>query len=329
MNIHTFCYILIFILLYCVTNIQYIVEGMNVVSENMKTNVHDKYGIQIDEQSNVLIYHGKKVNYLNNFNQTKGIHLSKNKLQTNELLNQYGFPVCNYVKWDNNKEQTLNISNINNQLKFPLVVKYSLGERGSDVFTDVIDNVSLLDKIHNFIKHGKTEIIIEEQIIGKKFRIMILNGQFVYAEEHDKPVIKGNGKSTIHQLIHEYPNIHKVKPIVLINEELINQQGYKLTDVLKKDKHIHVTNVVSVLNGCTHKYIGEQDIHPTNLNLFYRLNKVIGLNLSGIDYIGPDLDIPYYLGDGKIIEVNSFPGFSIKEQQDSNISGRLIRALFT
>lgn len=333
MNIHTYFYILILILililLYCTFKTENIVEEMNVASENMKTNVYDKYGIQINKNSKELIYDGKKVNYDNNFNELAGIHLSKNKVKTNELLKHYGFPVCNYVTWDNNKDTETNINNINNQLNFPLVVKYSLGERGNDVFTDVIDNASLLNKINHLIKQNKTEIIIEEQTVGKKFRIMILNGKFVYAEEHDKPVIKGNGKYTIQQLIHYYPKKNNVKPILVINEELINQQGYQLNDILEKDKQIYVTNVVSVLNGCTHQYIDERDINPINLNLFYRLNNVVGLNLSGIDYIGPDLDIPYYLGNGKIIEVNSFPGFSKKEQQDTNIPGRLIHALFT
>lgn len=328
MILQTFCYVLIFLLLYCAINNPHIVEGMKVASDNMKTNVYDKYGIHVNENSKELIYNGKKVNYNNNFNGTTGIHLSKNKLRTNELLNRYGFPVCNYIKWDNNLDTKRNIHNIHNTLQFPLVVKYSLGEKGSDVYTDVIDNVSLLEKINHLLKQHKKEILIEEQTRGKKFRIMILNGHFVYAEEHHKPVIKGNGTSSIYQLIDEYPKKNKVNPIVVINEELIRQQGYQLNDILTKDTQIYVTNVVSVTNGCTHKYIDEHNIHPVNLNMFYRLNKVIGLNFSGIDYIGPDLDIPYYLGDGKIIEVNSFPGFSKKEQLDDNIPGRLIHALF-
>ena len=303
------------------------IEGMKVTSSNMQKNVYNKYGVQVDEDNQCLIYKGKRVSYYNNFNEREGIKNSNDKLKTNDILTNYGFPVCNYMKYDINKNEESNIIDINDKLRFPLVVKYNYGEKGNDVFTDIIDNDSLRDKLKKLLSENKKSIIIEEQTQGRKFRIMILNNKFVYADEDQKPVLTGNGRSTIQELISNYHNLHHVRPIKLVNEELINQQGYELTDILEKGKKLEITNVVSVSNGGKQVYIEGYDIHPINMNMFYQLNKILGLNFSGIDYMGPDLSIPYHDG-GKVIEVNPFPGFSKKEQEQESISKRLIDALF-
>ena len=126
------------------------------------------------------------------------------------------------------------------------------------------DNKNSKRATHANIPHheNKKSIIIEEQTQGKKFRIMILNDKFVYADEDQKPVLTGNGQSTIQELISNYHNLHDVRPIKLVNEELINQQGYELTDILENGKRLEITNVVSVANDGKQVYIEEYDIHP-------------------------------------------------------------------
>jgi hypothetical protein len=41
--------------------------------------------------------------------------------------------------------------------------------------------------------------------------------------------------------------------------------------------------------------------------MFKKINKIIGLNANGIDYITTDLSIPYY-EYGSVLESNSSPG---------------------
>ena len=50
-----------------------------------------------------------------------------------------------------------------------------------------------------------------------------------------------------------------------------------------------------------------EDVHPDNMKLFKKINKVCGLNLNGIDYITPSLSIPYHKY-GSVIENNARPG---------------------
>ena len=304
-----------------------VIEPMQVMSDDMQRNVYNKYGIQVDKQNNNLICKGKTVSSINNFNSKESIKKSNCKITTSQILSRKGYPVCNYVSWNQNLNNEENIHLINDKLKFPVVVKYSMGERGTDVYTDIIDNKTLLEAINNLKKQNKNSIIIEEQVSGKKYRIMILNNRFVYADENIKPIMVGDGVSSVSQLIKQFPEKNNTKPILVINEDLIRQQGYKLNSVLENNKSLNVTNVVSISNGGKHKYIDESDIHPVNLDLFKQINNILGLNFSGIDYISDDLGIPYFFG-GKIIEVNPFPIFTKSSQKNHGIADRWVNALF-
>tara|TARA_B100001059_G_C17739943_1_gene531053 strand:- start:125 stop:1096 length:972 start_codon:yes stop_codon:yes gene_type:complete len=292
-------------------------------SNHIINNIYKPYGIIIDKQNKNLIYNGKIINYTNKLNDNLQSKLiSNNKIKTNQILKQNEFPVCNFLQWNNNITDESNIINVNNQLQFPLVVKYNLGCKGKDVYTDIITNEQLINKINYLKSQNKNSIIIEEQTYGDKYRIMILNDKFIYANKQIIPKIKGDGISSINQLINNYP-----KKINLINDDLIYQQGYYMNDILENNKEIIVTNVLSSLNGIGEIPVLEKNIHPINLNMFKKLNKLIGLDFSGIDYIGPDLSIPYF-DKGKIIEINADPTFNIQEQKKKGIVRRFINALF-
>ena len=310
--------ILLFILYFTKSSLK---EGMIVDSNAMQDNVYSKYGITLDKENNNLIYKGKTINYMDNFNNEKGIKISNDKIKTNDLLTKTGFPVCNFIKWDNDLDSESNLLNINNKLKFPVVVKDNYGEKGIGVYTDVYTNDELIDKIKSLKKNNRNSILIEEQAVGDKYRVMIFNDKFIYANKQIKPVITGNGESSIQELIDNYP-----KSINIINIDLIKQQGYNLNDVPKKNKTVEVTNVLNANNGIQEVPAKECDVHPINLDMFSRLNKEIGLNLTGIDYIGPDLSIPY-LDGGKIIEVNPYPTFNITEQKKPHVAKNWVDAL--
>jgi cyanophycin synthetase len=291
-------------------------------SNSMYTNVYNPYGIKVDELNHTLNYNNKSVNYINKFNDANKNNLSNNKIETNKLLKQHNYPVCNFIKWNNTLSEETNLHIINNTLKFPLVVKYNFGCKGLDVYTDIISNKQLLGKVNYLKNKNKNSILIEEQTYGDKYRIMILNGKFIYANKQIKPTIKGDNNSSIQQLINNYP-----KPIKLVNKDLIAQQGYNMTDILEKNKEIIVTNVLSGMNGVGEIQTFERDIHPVNLNMFIKITELLGLNFSGIDYIGPDLSIPYFDG-GNVIEINADPTFNIREQKKKGVVKRFINAIF-
>lgn len=301
-----------------------LIEPMIFDSENMKK-VYEKYNIELNNDE--LKKDNKIINVKNHFNSEESKKLSNNKILTSNLLNKNDIPVCKFYEWNNDLTENDNFKIINRELSYPLVIKYIYGEKGKDVYTDIISKKNLLESIQILKKQNKNEIMIEEQVEGNKYRIMVLNGKIVFACEHVSPKIVGNGKSSVKELIKNYSKSTGLHEIKIINKELIRQQGYELNSILEKNNSIKVTNIISIVNGGKEKYIDENDIHPSNVAMFKKVNNVINLKFSGIDYISTDLKKPYFI-DGKVIEVNPGPGFSIKQQNDKNIIEKWIDAAF-
>jgi D-alanine-D-alanine ligase-like ATP-grasp enzyme len=45
--------------------------------------------------------------------------------------------------------------------------------------------------------------------------------------------------------------------------------------------------------------------------MFLKAHRLLGLECSGIDYMSPDITLPYYKNKGHIIEINSNPDTEI------------------
>ena len=89
-----------------------------------------------------------------------------------------------------------------------------------------------------------------------------------------------------------------------VDNELIKKQGYDLDSILENNKKILLNNLGNMQYGMDPEIIDIKTVHKDNYEIFKRGAKVLNLYTCGIDYIGKDLNIPYYKCKGKIIEVN-------------------------
>jgi cyanophycin synthetase len=271
----------------------------------------DKYkkdDILIDRENITLERYGKKINY-KNINNITDHRFINNKSLTNNLLYKNSIPVSNSYTWNNNLSSEKNLE-FTNSLQFPLVVKPIKGEKGYGVTTDITSNAELLQHINN-LKNQDKEVLIEEQVKGKEYRIMVFNNNIIGITMKTPPSVIGDGENTINQLITNYNN-KKIKKfnIHTIDYNYIKKQGYDINDILSQGEKIIITNVANMSNGSVVEYVDINNVNPVNISLFKKINNILGLKLSGIDYICEDLTIPYYL-DGCVIEVNPAPGLDI------------------
>ena len=291
-------------------------------------NIYSKYNIKINTSKKTLTKGKQTISYYNFTNSLMSAIFANNKYNVNKLLSSFDLPVCKQLKWINNMSVNDNIKIINNELKYPLIIKPASGERGFDVLTDIHDNDLLIHSVRGLQNKGINEIVIEQQSIGEKYRILIINQYIIYVKYENVPIIIGDGKSTIRQLIKKYPDIHKTSPIKHINETLIKQQGYKINSILENSREIRVTNVISASNGSNESIVDPTKINEVNNKMFIDVSKALKLNCCGIDYITPDLSIPYTTA-GNIIEVNSGPGITENLLSKPKIHNALIDALFS
>jgi D-alanine-D-alanine ligase-like ATP-grasp enzyme len=300
-------------------------------SNNMKKE-YNKYNINYRYIDNDFeISKNNKSYKLCEINLDESKSLSNDKYKTNIALSKNNINVCNYCLWNNNKNDEENFKNINNKLKFPVVIKYIYGQKGEDVFTNIYTNKEIIDKIQYLKNKNKNYIIIEQQEFGDKYRIFVSFDKIIYIQKHNIPQIIGNGKTSIYDLIKEYPspelqkqNDIKVYPIKNIDKNLIKSQGYNLHDILEKNKKLYATSVINYHNGSIIEDIDINTVHQSNITMFKHINNVVKLNISGIDFITNDISIP---NNGKVIEVNAGPGYNVVKHKDI-INKKLIDSLF-
>ena len=61
--------------------------------------------------------------------------------------------------------------------------------------------------------------------------------------------------------------------------------------------------------------------------MFLKINKILNLNLSGIDYMSSSLNIPYTM-EGHVIEVNENPDMNMHNLIDNSVADNFMKNLF-
>ena len=300
--------------------------GHNMINEYNKYNIDYKY---ID--NDFEISKNNKSYKLCEINPKKAVDISRDKYKTNNVLSKNNINVCNFYLWNNNKNNEINLKSINNKLQFPLVIKYIYGEKGEDVFTNIYTNEEIINKIEYLKNKNKNYIIIEQQKFGDKYRIFVSFNKIIYIQKHNIPQIIGDGENTIYDLIKKYPSPelqkqHDIKlyPIKNIDKNLIKSQNYNLHDILEKDKKLYATSVINYHNGSIIEDIDINKVHQSNITMFKNINNILGLNISGIDFITTNISIPK---NGKVIEVNAGPGFDVEKHKEI-VNKKILDSLF-
>lgn len=281
----------------------YIIE-----SEEFKNHLK-KYNMIMNTHEKVILYKNAKISYkyyfneefLNSYYGTNHYIYDKNK--TYSVLEKYNIP---YPK----SSECNNVNMYKNNMKFPIMIKPKSSSRGMGIIGDIKNMNELKDKLASI---DNNKYIIQEQITGISHRIIVFKDMIILHREQYKPYVIGDNIHTIQQLINNL-NIKNKRETDTethnISELYIKQQGFNLNSVAKKNEIIYITNVVNAGNGCINKFRPIEEIHPINVELFIKTHKTFGLTLSGIDYIGTSLAIPYYNDNGKVLELNWKPGIS-------------------
>ena len=299
--------------------------GGNIFAREMEMKeiepYYKKYNIQINKINKELRYNNRQISYKSYFND-KNLKLTSfchNKSKSNIIYDKYNIPypkTINAIDYDGNY----------NELKYPVMLKPIKGAGGHGIISDINNQQQLIDKL-NIV--DKANYLIQEQIKGKKYRILILNNKIVYIKYDIPPYIIGNGKDTVEELIVILNKKLKAQKkgayVKNISWKYIQKQGYSKYDIPIKNKKIYITNTINLWNGAQHSnYIPINTVHPDNIELFLKIHNAFKLKFSGIDYITESLEMPYYISNGNVIEINWKPGFSgaIKDYPD-----RFVQAL--
>ena len=266
--------------------------------------------ITINKNDKLLTKDNISIKYNTNFNSKIGDRNCNDKIRTGLVLRKENIPMPKQYIWNKKQSIAHNFTKINN-LNYPLVVKPNKGTQGYGVTTNIKIESHLKKVINNLLnktKNRNKQIIVEEHYNGDNYRIMVFNNEVLGIVKRDNPYVLGDGNSNLLKLITEHKQSkHKIHEY---DVPYIKKQGYDLNSIIPVNKKIIISKVQNYHNGAPIYNIPLSKVHPDNITMFKRTAQILGINLTGIDYMTKDLMTPYYI-DGVIIEANERPDITM------------------
>ena len=199
---------------------------------------------------------------------------------------------------------------------FPLVIKPNVSgfSRGSHF---PIRNYKELWKAIFLAKCWWPFTVVEQYLEGKNYRVVVANGEVVSVLQRYAPAVKGNGRSTIRELmtvenaIREemklYPVISPLKETVQTSAFLA-KQGLNFDSVPEEGQRVTLFYRISLAPGGVVEVINKQLLPEINNALFKNVLNLFDANILGIDVIlEKGIEVDYRDQKCIFLEVNSRP----------------------
>lgn len=248
-----------------------------------------------------------------------GTGWAKDKIQANQILRMAGLPVPEQVL-----VQDLDMAlQQANRIGYPVVLKPADLDQGVGVEAGLASNDDLRAAYQRVSSHRR-RVLLEQHIDGRDVRVNILRGKFQDAIARYPAGVKGDGRSSISELIdaiNQDPRrstrrFSDMKPITISDEAraLIAAQGYSENSIPEPGQFVRLRRAANVSSGGTTKGVTEE-LHPDNVRLCERAARLLRLDIAGIDLLIPDHSKSWRAVGGAICEVNAQPQIGLTYPQ--------------
>ncbi|MBS1781581.1 MAG: cyanophycin synthetase [Bacteroidetes bacterium] len=203
------------------------------------------------------------------------------------------------------------------RIGYPVVTKPVDGNHGKGATTNIKTWEDAVVGLQAAKKYSRG-VICEKFIVGRDFRILVINYKFVAAALRTPAAVIGDGKQTIQQLIDQVNadprrgyGHEKVLTAIKIDDftkDILAKKNYSLDTVLSSKEELWLKPTANLSTGGTATDVTDF-VHPNNIFLAERIARIIGLDICGIDIMAPDLTVPINENGGAVLEVNAAPGF--------------------
>lgn len=208
-----------------------------------------------------------------------------------------------------------------------LVVKPARGEQGRGISV----GITTTEALHAAVERAaevSTPVLLEEVVRGDDLRIIVIDHQVVAAAVRCPPHVRGDGRSSIEQLIEAQSKRRQAEthgeskiPIDDETRRCVREAGYELKDVLPDNASLKVRGAANLHQGGTiHDVTSE--LHPALAEVACRASRALDIPVVGIDMIVRSAREPDYW----ILEANERPGLANHEPQPT--AARFVDLLF-
>jgi len=202
-----------------------------------------------------------------------------------------------------------------------VVVKPIHGEQGKGITVGVTDPHELDAALIRAHQHCP-EVLIEQRAQGDDLRLVVIDGKMVAAALRRPPEIIGTGTHTVRELIEAQSRRRAAAtggesriPIDEVTEATVAEAGWSFGDVLPEGVTLRVRRTANLHQGGTiHDVTAE--VHPELSRVAVDLAEAIGIPVTGIDLLVPDVKGKDYV----FIEANERPGLANHEPQPTAVA---------
>jgi GNAT-family acetyltransferase (TIGR03103 family) len=208
-----------------------------------------------------------------------------------------------------------------------VVVKPARGEQGRGITVGVSDEEGLARAVALALQFCP-DVLVEELVDGEDLRVIVIDQQVVAAAVRRPAEVVGDGRHTVADLVRSTSRRRERAtggesriPLDDTTAEVVGASGYAMDDVPPNGERIRVRRTANLHTGGTIEDVTGR-LHPEIAEASVRAAAALGIPVTGLDFLVPDLDGADYV----FIEANERPGLANHEPQPT--AERFVDLLF-
>jgi cyanophycin synthetase len=187
-----------------------------------------------------------------------------------------------------------------------------------------------------------SRVVVERYAEGRDHRVVVVNGRVVAVAERVPAHVVGDGRRSVRELAGEVnrdPNRDPDSPRAMRvplpldpgTERFLARRGYTLDTVPPAGEWVQLRATANLSTGGT-AIDRTDEIHPRNAALCVLAAGAVGLDVTGLDVLTPDISVPFPENGAVIIEVNASPGLRMHTDPDQgtarDVPGAILQMLY-
>ena len=262
------------------------------------------------------------------------VDLAADKQQCKEILAAQGIPVPRGSVARTPEEAAQAAA----ELGAPVVVKPLAGSQGRGV-TMGVRTAEELQQAWASAQAVTPEVLVEEQLEGRHYRMLVVAGRLVAAAERLPAQVAGDGRASVRELVDELNRDPRrgrghEKPLTRVQLDgialgLLKRQGLAPEDVPAIGRTVLLREAANLSTGGSAVDVTDE-VAPRHRLVAERAARAIGLDVAGVDVVARDIRDEACVAS--VLEVNAAPGIrmhhfpTLGEPRDA--AGAVIDSLF-
>lgn len=213
----------------------------------------------------------------------------------------------------------------------PVVIKPPDGKQGKNVHVE-INSREEFSKAFNLVAQDSPSVLVEEQFYGAEYRCLLINGKLIGTTRRRPASVKGDGVSTIEDLVmHKNFNRGPIHQELLLDEEArgeLTRQGFTPESTPAPEERVYLRAISNLHTGGDAIEAADELTTAQVQRVEEAGKKVPGLRFCGFDVVvpqGESEDVRFIeANDGPMLSMHHFPW----EGKPRDVAQALITAMF-